>query len=77
MSLTTRTKITALFASIVSILIILLNLMIFEGSNKEWQTKKTEYIKESMTSMLSLEDAKKMFVDLQVEDGSGSIIYEQ
>ncbi len=51
--------------------------MIFEGSNKEWQTKKTEYIKESMTSMLSLEDAKKMFVDLQVEDGSGSIIYEQ
>ena len=77
MSFTTRTKITALFASIVSILIILLNLLIFESSNSEWQSKKTEYMKESMQTMLTIDEAKKMFVDLQVEDGSGNTIYKQ
>ena len=77
MSFTTRTKITALFASIVSILIILLNLLIFESSNTEWQSKKTEYMKESMQTMLTIDEAKKMFVDLQVEDGSGNTIYKQ
>ena len=30
-----------------------------------------------MESMLTLEQAKKMFSDLQVEDGSGKIIYQQ
>ncbi len=75
MTFTTRTKITALFASIVIILIILLNVLIFESSNKEWQSKKSEYMHASMTSPLSLEEAKKMFVDLQVLDASGTIIY--
>lgn len=77
MSFTTRTKITILFASIVSILIILLNLLIFESSNTEWQSKKSEYMHTSMESMLTLDEAKRMFVDLQVEDGSGNIIYKQ
>ena len=77
MSFTTRTKITALFASIVSILIILLNLLIFESSNTEWQAKKAEYMHKSMESMLSLEEAKKMFVDLEVSDASGTIIHQQ
>lgn len=77
MSFTTRTKITAIFASVVSILIILLNLMIFESSNKEWQTKKTEYMDMSMETMLSVEEAKKMFFDLQVESGSGEIVFQQ
>ncbi len=77
MAFTTRTKITALFAFIVSILIVLLNLLIFESSNAEWQSKKTEYMKDSMSSMLSPEEAKKMFVDLQIEDGSGNILHKQ
>ena len=77
MSFTTRTKITALFASIVSILIVLLNILIFESSNAEWQSKKAEYMHKSMESMLTLEEAKKMFIDLEVLDGSGNTIYKQ
>lgn len=77
MSFTTRTKITALFASIVSILIILLNALIFQSANNEWQSKKEKYMHESMTSMLTIEEAKKMFPDLQVTSSSGSIIYQQ
>ena len=77
MSFTTRTKITALFASIVSILIVLLNILIFESSNAEWQSKKAEYMHKSMESMLTIEEAKKMFIDLEVLDGSGNTIYKQ
>lgn len=77
MAFTTRTKITALFAIIVSILIVLLNVLIFESANREWQMKKTEYMHTSMDSMLTLDEAKKMFVDLEVSDASGMIIYQQ
>ena len=77
MSFTTRTKITALFASIVSVLIVLFNVLIFESANTEWQSKKAEYMHKSMESMLSLEEAKKMFVDLEVSDSSGVVIYQQ
>ena len=77
MSFTTRTKITALFASIVSILIVLLNILIFESSNAEWQSKKAEYMHKSMESMLTIEEAKKMFIDLEVLDGSGNTIHKQ
>lgn len=77
MSFTTRTKITALFASIVSILIVLLNALIFQSANNEWQSKKAKYMHESMTSMLTVEEAKKKFPDLQVTSSSGAIIYQQ
>ncbi len=77
MSFTTRTKITALFASIVSILLILLNVLLFESSNTEWQSKKAEYMHKSMESLLSLEEAKSMFADLEVSDASGAVIYQQ
>lgn len=77
MAFTTRTKITALFAIIVSILIVLLNILIFESANREWQTKKAEYMHTSMDSMLTLEEAKKMFVDLEVSDARGTVIYQQ
>ncbi len=77
MALTTRTKITILFASIVSILVVLLNMLVFESANREWQSKKSEYMHTSMDSMLTLEEAKKMFVDLEVIDVSGSTIFQQ
>lgn len=77
MNFTTRTKITALFASIVSILIVFLNMIIFESANKEWQSKKSEYMKNTMDSMLSIDEAKKMFVDLEVVDASGTTVYSQ
>lgn len=77
MAFTTRTKITALFAIIVSVLIVLLNILIFESANREWQTKKTEYMHQSMDSMLTLDEAKKMFVDLEVSDASGTVVYQQ
>ena len=32
---------------------------------------------ESMVSMLTLEEAKKAFVDLEVSDASGTVIYQQ
>jgi signal transduction histidine kinase len=77
MQFTTRTKITALFAFIVSVLIILLNLIIFESANAEWQAKKWEYMHASMESMLTVEEAKKMFVDLEILDASWSTIHRQ
>lgn len=77
MAFTTRTKITILFVSIVTILVILLNMLVFESANREWQSKKSEYMHQSMDSMLTLEEAKKMFVDLEVIDASGSIIFQQ
>ncbi len=77
MSFTTRTKITILFVSIVTILVILLNMLVFESANREWQSKKSEYMHQSMDSMLTLEEAKKMFVDLEVIDMSGATIFQQ
>ena len=77
MALTTRTKITALFVSIVTILVILLNMLVFESANKEWQTRKSEYMHDSMVSMLTIDEARKQFPDLEVSDASGTIILQQ
>ena len=77
MALTTRTKITALFVSIVTILVILLNMLVFESANKEWQTRKAAYMHDSMVSMLTLDEARKQFPDLEVSDASGTIILQQ
>ena len=77
MALTTRTKITALFVSIVTILVIFLNMLVFESANKEWQTRKSTYMHDSMVSMLTLDEARKQFPDLEVSDASGAIILQQ
>ena len=77
MQFTTRTNITILFAVIVSVLIVLLNMLIFESANTEWQSKKTAYMHHTMDSMLTLDEAKKMFSNLQVESSTGAIIYQQ
>lgn len=52
-------------------------MIIFESANKEWQSKKSEYMKNTMDSMLSIDEAKKMFVDLEVVDASGTTVYSQ
>lgn len=77
MAFTTRTKITSLFVSTVSILVILLNMLVFESANKEWQQKKSEYMHNSMVSLLSLDEAKEKFPDLEVTDKDGAIIHQQ
>lgn len=77
MTFTTRTKITILFAIIVSVLIVLLNMLIFESANTEWQSKKTAYIHQNMSSLLTLDEAKNMFSNLQVESSTGAILYQQ
>lgn len=77
MSFTTRTKITALFVSIVALLVVFLNMLVFESANKEWQSKKSAYMHQSMNSMLSLDEAKNNFPDLQVIDSTGIIVFEQ
>jgi two-component system sensor histidine kinase BaeS len=77
MAFTTRTKITALFVSTVSLLVILLNMLVFESANKEWQKKKSEYMHNSMVSLLSLDEAKEKFPDLEVTDKDGAIIHQQ
>ncbi len=77
MAFTTRTKITALFVSIVSLLVISLNVLVFESANKEWQNKKAEYMHLSMTSMLTIDEAKKQLPDLEILDQSGNTIYQQ
>ncbi len=77
MAFTTRTKITILFVSIVTILVIVLNMLVFEGANREWQTRKSQYMHTTMTSMLSLDEAKAQFPDLQVVDGSGNTVFQQ
>ncbi len=77
MAFTTRTKITTLFVSIVTILVILLNMLVFEGANKEWQARKSQYMHTTMTSMLTLEEARAQFPDLEVTDASGTTIVQQ
>lgn len=77
MAFTTRTKITTLFVTIVTILVILLNMLVFEGANKEWQARKTQYLHTSMTSILTLDEARAQFPDLEVTNASGTIIVQQ
>ncbi len=77
MAFTTRTKITTLFISIVSLLVVFLNILVFEWANKEWNNKKSEYLQNAMTVLLTLDEAKKQFVDLEVSDRSGNIIHQQ
>jgi sensor histidine kinase regulating citrate/malate metabolism len=77
MSFTTRTKITLLFSSIVIVLVGVLNVFIFQSANSVWQSKKAEYMHQAMDEALSIEDAKKMIADLQVESSTGLILHKQ
>jgi len=77
MAFTTRTKITILFSSIVVLLVFVLNIFIFQSANSVWQNKKTEYMHQAMEEVLSIDDAKNMIADLQVESSTGLILHKQ
>jgi hypothetical protein len=77
MHFTTRTKITFLFTFLVAIIIVILNVIILESANREWQKRQHDYVEEVMKAMYTVEEAKDKFEHLKIMDRSGSIVHAQ
>ena len=77
MQLTTRTKITLLFTLIVTAIIAVLNIFVFEAADREWQTKQYSYVEEVMNAMYSPEEAKEYFTDLEILSSTGVSVFRQ
>lgn len=77
MHFTTRTKITLLFTIIFAFTITILNIILFESVNREWQVRQYEYVEEVMKATYTPDEAKEKFTHLKIMNGSGEIIYTQ
>ncbi|MBP9779242.1 HAMP domain-containing histidine kinase [Candidatus Gracilibacteria bacterium] len=77
MYITTRIKITLLFTIIIAILIAVLNTIIFETADRDWQEKQKTYVDDVMKGMFTPDEAKSQFAHLEVLSSSGVIVSQQ
>ena len=77
MHFTTRTKITCIFTSLVALILIVLDVIIFQTADHAWQTEKQAYVAKVMHAMYTPEQARKELEHVEIRDASGTIIHQQ
>ncbi len=77
MYITTRIKITLLFTIIIAIIIAVLNTIIFDTADRDWQNKQKGYVDAVMKSMYTPDEAKSHFAHLEIISSTGNIISRQ
>lgn len=77
MFITTRIKITLLFTLIVAIIIVVLNTIVIDTADQEWQNKQKKYVSAIMESMYTPDEAKQQFQHLEIISQSGYILHSQ
>lgn len=70
MYITTRIKITLLFTLTISILIAILNTIVFETANRDWQIKQKNYVDAVMKAMYTPDEARLHFTHLEISSSS-------
>jgi signal transduction histidine kinase len=77
MHFTTRTKITFLFTLLVTGILAVLDVIIFQTADHAWQQEKKAYVTKVMHAMYTPDQAKKELEHVEIRDASGTIIYQQ
>lgn len=77
MYITTRIKITLLFTIIIAIIVTILNAIIFDTADRDWQNKQKGYVDAVMKSMYTPDEAKNHFTHLEIISNTGNVISRQ
>jgi signal transduction histidine kinase len=77
MYITTRIKITLLFTIIIAIIVAVLNTIIFDTADQDWQNKQKWYVDSVMEAMYTPDEAKSQFTHLEIISSTGVILSQQ